>query len=220
MSVLIFANGVIEKLDWIRPYLDQATVVIAANGASRHLVALNVRPDIVIGDLDSLPEAVREEWETAGTRIVTHPAEKDETDLELVLLYAVLHYDGPILVFGAMGGRLDQMISNVLLLAHPALAGQEVLLVELFQKAWLITTETEIQGEVGDLVSLIPLNEAVEIGRTTGLKWQLEKESLQFGLARGISNVMTESRAVIEVVSGLLLCVHIDRQYFLYDDKP
>jgi thiamine pyrophosphokinase len=219
MLVLIFANGEMRELEWIRPYLAKAVVIIAADGGSRHLAALNVRPDLVVGDMDSLPASVGEDWQTAGTRIITHPAEKDETDLELALLYAVLHYEEPVLVFGAMGGRLDHMMGNLLLLAHPALVGREVKLVEPFQRAWLVDADTRIQGEVGDLVSLIPLNDDVEIGRTMGLKWKLEQEALRFGLARGISNVMTESQASVEVLSGLLLCIHIDRQYFLYDQK-
>jgi thiamine pyrophosphokinase len=209
MDVLVFANGVIEDGEWIRPYLVAAAAVIAADGGGHHLAALGVRPDVVIGDLDSLEAATYEAWQQSGTMVVVHTAEKDETDLELALLYAVAHYEEDILIFGALGGRLDQMLANILLLAHPALKGRRVELVEPEQRAWLVQDRTEIEGEVGDRVSLIPLGGDVYIGRTIGLKWRLEDEVLHFGPARGISNVMLGERAVVEIEGGMALCVHL-----------
>jgi thiamine pyrophosphokinase len=209
MGVLVFANGVIEDGGWVRPYLAGAAVVIAADGGGNHLAALGVRPDVVVGDLDSLGAAIYEAWERAGTIVVAHPAEKDETDLELALLYAAAHYEGDIQVFGALGGRLDQLLANVLLLAHPALKGRRVELVEPGQRAWLVEERTEIVGRPGDLVSLIPLGGDVRIGRMAGLKWQLEDEVLGFGPARGISNVMVGEKAVVEVETGMVVCVHL-----------
>jgi thiamine pyrophosphokinase len=55
-----------------------------------------------------------------------------------------------------------------------------------------------------------PLGGDVQISRTTGLKWKLEDEVLDFGPARGISNVMIEDKAIVEVNAGTLLCVVTD----------
>jgi thiamine pyrophosphokinase len=170
---------------------------------------MGVRPDVVVGDLDSLDASVYTAWEEAGTISVRHAAEKDETDLELALLYAVQHYEGDVMVMGALGGRLDQMLANILLLAHPAFVERRVELVDPGQRAWLVRERTEIEGSPGDLVSLVPLSGDVQIGQTDGLKWQLEDEILQFGPARGISNVMVGERAVVEVERGMVLCVHL-----------
>ena len=51
--------------------------------------------------------------------IQQHPAAKDETDLELALVYAANNYPGDIYLFGVLGGRLDQTLANILLLTHP-----------------------------------------------------------------------------------------------------
>ncbi len=209
MSVLVFANGVIERVDWIRPYLKSAEAVIAADGGGAHLERLGVRPHVVIGDMDSIDKALLAVWAAAGTEVVRHTAEKDETDLELALLHAVEHFEGDVLIFGALGGRLDQMLANILLLAHPALDGRRVELTEPWQRAWLVKDKTEIAGQPGDKVSLVPLSGDVRIGRTVGLKWELAAETLHFGPARGISNVMLADSAVVQVESGLLLCVHL-----------
>lgn len=209
MTVLIFANGEItDGVDWLRPYLANATAVIAADGGTRHLLALQTLPDVVIGDMDSLPEEARR-WLTANhTQFITYPVAKDETDLELALLYAVAHYGDDLLIFGTLGGRLDQMLANILLLTHPQLHGRRVQLVTAREKAWLVQGETHIQGQVGDIVSLIPLGGDVQIGATTGLQWPLQNERLAFGLARGVSNVLTAVTATITIQSGTLLCIH------------
>jgi thiamine pyrophosphokinase len=210
MSVLIFANGVIEEVEWIRPYVVEAAAVIAADGGGRHLLRLGVRPDVVIGDLDSLDKSLYVDWAAAGTTIAVVSVEKDETDLELALLYAVDHYPDEIKIFGALGGRLDQTLANILLLAHPTFSNRRIELVEPGQRAWLIQKQVEIIGPPRKLVSLIPLGGDVQISRTTGLKWKLEDEVLDFGPARGISNVMIEDKAIVEVNAGTLLCVVTD----------
>ncbi len=207
--VLVFANGIIEDGEWIRPYLAGATAVIAADGGGRYLAALGVRPDVVVGDMDSLDGDILAGWERAGTLVVRHPAEKDETDLELALLYAAEQYEGEIEVMGALGGRLDQMLANIFLLAHPALVERRLTLVDPNQRAWLIQGRTEVVGRKGDRVSLIPLGGDVKVQRTVGLQWELENEWLRFGPARGISNVMLGETAVVEVEEGMLLCVHL-----------
>lgn len=208
-TVLVIANGVIEDKEWLRLYLGKGTAVIAADGGGNHLAALGVRPDVVVGDLDSLDWQQWEPWEKAGTKMVVHPAEKNETDLELALLYAVQNYAGEIKVLGALGGRLDQMMANIFLLAHPALTGRQVTLVEPTQQAWLVRGKTEVTGKKGDRVSLIPLGGDVKIGRTIGLKWKLKDETLRLGPARGISNVMLSETAVVEIDDGIVLCVHL-----------
>ncbi len=208
MGTLIFANGEMKIGEWIRPYLQKATAVIAADGGTKHLHKLGRLPDLVIGDLDSLNDDLRQ-WVGAGqVPIRQHPPAKDETDLELALIHAANEYPDDIYLFGVLGGRLDQTLANILLLTHPVLTGREVKLVTANETAWLITRSTEILGQPGDTVSLIPLGGNVHMQRTTGLAWPLENETLTFGLARGISNVMTQSTASVSIESGTLLCIH------------
>ncbi len=208
MTTFIFANGDMTATEWLRPLLPQASHIIAADGGTRHLYALNHLPDVVIGDMDSLPDAMRGWLAAGGVQPIIHPHAKDETDLELALLYA-LQYPGPIWIFGALGGRLDQTLANILLLAHPALDGRDVTLVTEFERAWLAGVgETAVHGQPGDTVSLIPLGGDVQIRATTGLVWPLQAERLAFGPARGVSNVMAASQATVTVAAGRLLCVH------------
>lgn len=211
--ILIVANGNIEPGDWWRDHLQQASSVIAADGGLRHLLALEALPDLVIGDLDSSPPDRLAQLEENGIRVLRYPTEKDETDLELALVHAANADDEEIFVLGALGGRLDQTLANILLLAHPALAQTRVYLLTRHQRAWLIAGEETIHGSAGDRLSLIPLGGDAQIAATTNLRWELANERLLFGPARGLSNVMTADTATIKVQSGQVLCVHTDREW-------
>ncbi len=208
MSVLIFANGDMETTSWAKSYLAQASAVIAADGGASHLVALGVLPQVVIGDLDSFPAERRPEYEAAGVRFIEYPEAKDETDLELALLHAAAHYDEEIIIFGGIGGRLDQTLANVLLLMHPQLRDKDIRFLTEHQQIWLVQERARIEGEAGDTVSLIPFGGDVHVLSTTGLRWELRDELLSFGPARGLSNVMEDAIAEVCVASGYLLCVH------------
>lgn len=218
MTIFVFANGDIQEYGWLSPLLLGATAVIAANGGSNHLFRLGRYPDVVVGDMDSLGEEVRG-WlaETAVSQtavsLITHPTVKDETDLELALLYAVANYDEPIWVVGGFGGRLDQTLANVLLLAHPKLLGKPIQFVTEYERAWLVVEATTINGAVGDTVSLIPLGGEVLVAQTSGLRWPLQQERLAFGPARGVSNVLTAVQATVTLTTGVLLCIHTRQKW-------
>lgn len=204
MTILIFANGDLPETAWVKPLLERATLVIAADGGAWHVERLGSRPGIIIGDLDSYP---REKIQP-GTQIISYPAAKDETDLELALLYALENYDEPIEVIGAFGGRVDQMLANMLLLAHPLALSRPVSLRSQHQTLWLVTNYSEIKGETGDTVSLIPLKGEVLVQETMGLKWPLHNSVLAFGPARGISNALTQPTASLTIAEGYLFCIH------------
>ena len=210
--ILIFANGALDDNGWVAPYLGRAAAVIAADGGLRHLLALGRRPDVLIGDLDSLPPGVVAD--NAAAQIIRHPRDKDETDLELALLYAVEHYPArECLILGGFGGRFDHMLANVLLLAHPRLLGRPIRFVDDRQLAWLIAAgaanEARISGAPGDIVSLLPLGGPAHVLSTTGLSWPPHDELLTFGPARGVSNEMISPVATVGLGAGVVVCVHV-----------
>jgi thiamine pyrophosphokinase len=211
--VLIFANGTLDDTGWVAPYLARAAAVVAADGGLRHLLPLGRRPDVLIGDLDSLPPGV--DAEAPAAQVIRHPRDKNETDLELALLHVVAHYpDREVLILGGFGGRIDHTLANVLLLAHPRLLGRPIRFVDDRQSAWLLAAdpppgETTITSAPGDIVSLLPLGGPAHVLATTGLRWPLHDEVLAFGAARGVSNEMTAAVASVRLGSGVVLCVHV-----------
>ena len=208
--ILIVANGDLPDPTWLASHLRRATVVIAADGGANHLAPLGFVPHVLMGDLDSVTAELVQDMVQQGTTLYPYPRDKNETDLELALQHAITHYppEEEIWVTGVFGGRLDQTLANLLLLAHPMLAGRVVRLMDGRQTAWLVLAETEIVGQRGDTVSLIPLGGAVYVAQTVGLRWPLRHEWLHFGPARGVSNELTAERATVQVGRGQLLVTH------------
>lgn len=185
--------------------------VIAADGGARNAWFYARSVDTVIGDLDSLSPAYVQKLEADGTQIIRHPMEKDETDLELSLIYAAELGATWIRVVGAIGGRFDQMLANVYLLGLPQLKEIDTAIVAGSQMIQLLRPDTHIlHGSKGDTISLIPISGDVTGISTSGLKYALNNETLVFGPARGISNVMASEQATMRFQSGLLLCIHTD----------
>jgi thiamine pyrophosphokinase len=197
MRTIIIANGLLPDPAAHSRLLRADDWVIAVDGGAAHAQAMGVLPHEVIGDMDSLPAALRATLQAAGTRFHTYPADKDETDLGAA----------EVLILGALGGRLDQTLANLFLLAHPALAGVDVRLVEGAQTAFLIRQQALIEGQPGDTVSLIPLGGDARGVTAEGLRWPLHGETLRLGATRGVSNVLLQEQARVTVEEGVLLCV-------------
>lgn len=211
MKVLIFANGKAKNGAMVEHALadSQGAMLIAADGGARVAWHYGKQPQVVIGDMDSLSSEEIAKLEARGATILRYPPEKDETDLELALTYAAEHGASWIRILGAIGGRFDQMLANVYLLGLPQLADCDVALVANKQQIQLLTPGDHlIVGDIGDTISLIPISGDVSGITTHYLKYPLKDEKLNFGPARGISNVMTGQQAEISIRDGKLLCVH------------
>ena len=208
-AIIIAAGHVYDDQNW-QPWVQDGDLIIGADGGAARALALGLSPSLVIGDMDSLPEADRLLLEARGCRFIEHPRAKDETDLELALTHAAKAGAQEIVVLGALGGRLDHTLCNVLLLALPVLRGITVRIVHGAEESQLLYSgkAVTIEGQPGDLVSLIPLEGDVRGVTTAGLAWALADEPLSFGLSRGVSNEMTGSGARIEITEGTLLVVH------------
>lgn len=209
MYAIVVANSPAFVAAPFRELLDRADLLVAADGGGNALHEAAIRPHMVIGDLDSLRPAVAEAFAAAGALVIRYPAEKDETDLELALLYAAGRGARQIDVLGAFGGRWDQELSNVALLALPELAGLRVRLLDVGQEAYLARGETPIAGAVGETVSLLPVGGPARGITTRGLRYPLTGAELRFERSRGVSNEIVAPPAQVSVGEGMLLVVHL-----------
>jgi thiamine pyrophosphokinase len=208
---LVFANGDLNPGPAVEKarHVPKSALIVVADGGLRNALTCNRYPDIVIGDMDSIDLADLAEVEQRGVEIQRFSVDKDETDLELALLIAAKRGCDPIRVFGAIGDRLDQTIGNVYLLALPELRDRDTRLVSGKQTVWLAHPgEHVIVGEPGDTVSLLPIGAEITEIVTDRLKYPLRRETLLFGPARGMSNVMLENEARVTFDGGLLLIIH------------
>lgn len=208
MQAVIFVNGLVQNYAPLVGWLERADLLIAADGGLRHFQKLTRQPHAIVGDLDSVKPDQLTALEAAGVTVERHRPEKNETDLELAIDYAIQAGATDIVLLGALGGRLDQTLANLLILAQrnwPA----AIAVVEENQIATMIRpgSTLSIRGTPGSVVSLVPLTEQVTGITYTGLRYPLTNATLGFGSTRGISNELAEPQATIRIESGLALVV-------------
>lgn len=181
--------------------------MIAADGGFQHALENGVTPDVVVGDLDSIDTGLLAS--VPQLTIDQHPAEKDATDLELALRYALRVGSDRVLLIGGGAGRLDHFIANALLITS---------FPELSLEWWVgesainpVHDHISIEGAIGDLVSLLAIRTAYGVS-SRGLRYPLTDQTLMPGSTRGVSNQLVEEHAHVSVESGVLLAIRPHRR--------
>ena len=210
--IVIFANGELKQSEIVKREIRSTDRIFCANGGTRHALSMGLRPEVIVGDLDSLAADLVSDLTAGGTKLLRYPEDKDQTDLELALGVAVAEKPEEILLVAALGGRLDQMLANILLLTRPEYGSVRLTITEGHQRASLLRgpLNVPINGRAGSTVSVIPLSPVVEQVTLTGVKWPLNDKTLTFGSTLTISNTLTDPRAFIRVGQGQVLLVQLD----------
>lgn len=206
--IVILANGELLQKEYVLSHLQEDDFIIAANGGTRLAYLLQRMPALVVGDSDSLPGHLQVWLKSHEVPVKKHPVEKDETDLELAIRYAITLKPKKILFLGLTGGRTDHMLANFALLGTVAAHGIAVEVIVNREHIFTVAGQFTLNGNIGETISLIPWGGTVYGITTTGLKWELQNEDLPFGSARGISNILIKSTIEITVEQGLLLVIH------------
>jgi len=181
-----------------RPY------VIAADSGAATALSFGLRPDVVIGDLDSISEGTRAQLQ--GVRFETYPRAKDATDSQLALQHALRLQPSELLLLGFLNGpRLDMTLSNVLLLMN----GPTATLLDERNEARLLRSGQSRTWlpEPDEVITLLPLAGDCEGVTTDGMRFPLNGERLVFGDSRGVSNEPSESTVAVSIGTGALLIV-------------
>ena len=210
-TVWILASGPTPDLDVALAHARTPHVIIAADGGTLLAESLGLTPNLIIGDVDSTPSELVARFEEAGVKVRRSDHNtKWETDTELALLAALEWRPATIYVLGAIGGRLDHSLANVLLLSNPILIDIDVRLLDGRHEVFLAKPGkwNPIPSTEGSTVSLLPIGEAATGVVTRGLHWPLNHETLPPGQGRGVSNLVEDRQtAAVTHESGHLLVV-------------
>lgn len=204
---LILTGGIIDNYDLLKDYFQPGDYLICADGGARHARRLGVKPDLLVGDFDTLSEKELDEFARLGTEILRFPREKDYTDTHLALLEGLKRGFDEIVILAALGGRFDHSMANVMLLALPEAREKDIRIVSEYQEITLVSKRRVFAGKKGDSLSLLPLSETVKGITTKGLYYPLVQGVLSIAVSRGISNCFTGESAEVQVEEGLILAI-------------
>ncbi len=215
MLTLIFANGELATPPDLAGLLQRTGLIIAADGGADHCDRLGITPHVLIGDLDSVDAEILEKFQSKGTAIQRHPPEKDATDLELALDLALARAASEVWLFGALGGRWDMSLANILLCAGKKYRHLPITLVGPDCRMHIIHAGepfTVHPAQPGRKVSLLPLGGDTHGITLDGFRFPLQDAILPFGSSRGISNVITGKAGTVHLRQGVLLCICLERE--------
>lgn len=177
-------------------------IIICADGGYDALIYTSIVPNVVIGDFDSLKSNVPKEIE-----VVKYPTDKDKTDLEICIDYALERGCDTIFMLGALGGRIDHTIGSLCAMKYVLEHGASPMILNGKSRIYLIDNEIQISRENFDYVSLIPCTDKVTGITTTGLKYELNNDELLKSNSLGISNEFYSNTATVKIENGLLYVI-------------
>jgi thiamine pyrophosphokinase len=194
----------------IMSWLPACELVVAADSGFDHAVALGLRVDVLVGDLDSISPAGRTQAIDEGIRIEQHPSVKDATDAELAITAAVRAGCTHLVGLMATGDRPDHALGALGAFTSPAL---RAMTVELWwDRAQVLVLHGDAQCSLptarrGELVTLLPIHGDAAGVTTHDLEYPLRSEVLPAGTSRGISNVVSGPEPWVSLDSGSLVVI-------------
>ena len=204
MKALLVAAGDEPGKALFLDAVQQAELLIAVDGGLRVFDKYGVEPAFIVGDMDSVEPSLLKKYERKSC-FLTAPSEKDDTDLTLAVDKAKEEGAEEIRLLGATGGRIDHLLSNLMLLKYTFQKEMSLTIEDDSQEITLHIGAFHISGQPGQTVSIIPMNRKATV-TASGLYYPLEDLVLTNERPRGVSNLMLGNRAEISSDDFVFIC--------------
>ncbi len=204
----IFVNGDFTDKEFYMQVISNCELIIAADGAANSLKKLEITPDIIIGDMDSIEEKVFSYYKNKNVSMLKYPVKKDKTDTELAIDEMADKGYKDVLMMGFAGGRIDHMLGNIGMCSYAASVGVNLKLTDEKTVIFLaIKGRTVIEAAKKSTISFISYGGPAKIKKLTGFEYSLENYCLLPGSTRCISNAAQQRDPVIELECGSVLVI-------------
>ena len=208
-KALIITGG---EVDYNYRYKNDAHLVIAVDGGLEAVQKMGLKPDVIIGDFDTVsPEILHKYERECAAQIIRLVPEKDDTDTEAAVSYAMEHGIKMIDILGATGSRFDHTYANMFLLKMAYEQGVTICLYTGLSKIYLIRGKREYCREdfYGKYISFLQFDGNALGVTMEGFKYNVS--DFDFDTKKtyrlGVSNEPLEGRACITIREGYMLVV-------------
>ncbi|WP_195340399.1 thiamine diphosphokinase [Fusobacterium sp. 1001295B_180824_G3] len=200
----LFLNGELRgsKKFYLNLIENQKGDIYCADGGANICYKLNLVPKEIYGDLDSIKDEVKEFYQEKNVKFIKFQVEKDYTDSELVLNEIQNKYD-VIYCIAGLGGSIDHELTNINLLDKYS----NLFFISQREKIFKIDDNYKFNNMVGTKISFVVFSDEIKGLTLQGFKYNIKNLDIKKGEARCISNIITESEAILSIKSGSLLCV-------------
>lgn len=198
MRAYIYTGGAVD-FAFLTERPEEGNLQIAADGGWNTAVKLGVTPTVLMGDLDSLGDQKVPD----GVEIYRVPAEKDVTDTQLAVEFALQKGARDIVIIGGLSGRLDHTLSNLAILEHLSLSGVHAVISDGCNRVrYMKNNSTLLPRSAYTYLSLIAADPVVKGVEIDGVKYPLKNAKLKRDHQYAVSNEITGNCAFIAVKKG------------------
>ncbi|MFD0771048.1 thiamine diphosphokinase [Bacillus sp. CGMCC 1.60114] len=209
MIIHILAGGPVECCADFSKYESEQVVWAAVDRGVYRLLQYGIIPQVAFGDYDSVTEEELVWMQEQKQDLHIVPKEKDQTDLEIAINWAVEQEPEQIRIFGATGGRLDHSLANIQMLLKGLRANINMSIVdyknEIFVKesgAYTIEKNSSFP-----YISFVPVTEIVTGITLRGFKYPLTDKKIEWGSTLCISNELVAEKGTFSFTSGILMVI-------------
>lgn len=211
-TVLIVGNGDDNSASFYRELAKNVDFIIGVDGGAGKLYAHNIKFNLAIGDFDSISQKALSSIKKAGIRILRFPKDKDYSDTELAIQFALKNHFDKFILSGMCGKRIDHTLFNISLMCILLKKRKDVHIIEENEEIYITQDKISIETEKGNTVSLYPITSRVQNVMTSGLKYKLRGRTLLKGRTLTLSNIATSNIVRIEISKGVLLIIIYKKQ--------
>lgn len=197
-----FLKGTLQKYSF--------DYMIGVDGGLDFFYRHNVIPDVAIGDFDTIDhDTVSYFKQNQKTVVKTLQPEKDMTDTESAIDYAIFAGSSEIWVLGGTGTRLDHTLGNINSLWIAKERGVSCIILDEHNRIELVDKYAKIikEQQYGYYVSFLPLTSTVQHITLKGFKYPLSDATLTIGNSFGVSNEIEEEIAEVSFSEGILIMI-------------
>ena len=190
---VVIANGDFVFNDRIRKQIESAVRIVCADGGANNLVDIDITPDLILGDLDSILSDTLRHFKDVE---IIKDTDKNSTDTMKVINYELSKGVDELVLLGATGGRIDHTLANLSLLTRY----EDVIKINIIDnnsEILFIKDSISFESQIGRKLSLMALGGNSSL-TTKGLKWELNEDSLLFS-PFGVNNEVAFSPVTIAV---------------------
>lgn len=210
MVCVIVTGGESPGEEFLRSRLKYSELVIGVDGAADIFYRMEIVPDVLIGDFDTADPSKVSYLENIGSKVIRLLEQKNETDTEAAIDYAVSAGASEIVILGALGKRIDHTLSNIMMLIRAESSGVKCSIADESCELFVCGKYMRLDGHSGQTVSILPLTGEIVVS-SLGLMYPLNDLKLCWGSSRGISNIISADSANISVSGGYALIVMFTR---------
>ncbi len=199
---VVIGGAEIRNYAVIRSAMREDDFCIFCDSGLRHMEALGVFPDLIVGDFDSHPNP------GLAAETIVLPCEKDDTDTVYAVREAVKRGFEEFLLLGVIGGRLDHTLGNVSILVYLHSLGLKACIIDDYSRMRIVAEEPAYIGDSFAYFSLLNITGTARGITIENAKYPLQDAEITCGYQYGVSNeVLPGKTAMVSVREGMLLLI-------------